>query len=155
MSIQHARECVTQMFYRTKSDTRMAGERQGAWLSVLPAFKGGMDDTTNPVPSHWYPQESSNLGSSFELQHSSQRRQAEVYAQQQKRHFQPRADLMAMWTQIHDVVAENATAVGSAIREMTAPHHEVAAMRPGLLYEDQAAGKAHAQNLAIINSARC
>jgi hypothetical protein len=143
------------MFYPTKSDNRMAGERQGTWLSALPAFKGGMDDPGNSVAGHWYPQESSNLGASFELQHSSQGRQAAVYAQQQKRHFQPRADLMEMWTDIYEVVAENVTAVGTAIRHMTAPHHEVGAMRPGLLYQDQAADKAHARNLAIINSARC
>lgn len=143
------------MFYRTKSDTHMAREHQGTWLTALPAFQGGTDDPRNPVTSPWYPQESSNLGASLELQHGLQRRQSQVYAQQQKRHFQPKADLMSMWSHIYNSVAENVTAVGTAIRDMTAPHHEVAAMRPGLLYEDQAAGKVHAQNLVIINSTRC
>jgi hypothetical protein len=132
----------------------MARERQGMWLSGLQDVKGGLDNPVNQAPSDWFAVQESNLAQSFELQQESQSRRDVVYSQQQQRHFQPKADSMTMWENIYNVVADNITAVGSAIRDKTVTHQNVAVMRPSVLYLDPFGNQAHNQNLALINSKR-
>ena len=59
-----------------------------------------------------------------------------------------------MWENIYNVVADNIAAVGSAIRDNTVTHQNVAVIRPSVLYLDPFGNQAHNQNLALINSKR-
>ena len=130
----------------------MARERQGMWLSGLQEVKGGLDNPVNQPLTNWFPEQNSNLENSFKLEHEAAEGNNVVYAQQQARHFQPKADSMTMWQNIYNVVADNVAKVGNALRDRTVTHQNVAVLRPSVIYLDPFGGQAHAQNVALVNS---